>query len=41
MGKTNNAYGILVGKSHGNRALSSPRRKWGDNIKDASWENRL
>jgi hypothetical protein len=33
MGRTRNAYRILVGKSEGKRPLGRPRRKWVDNIK--------
>jgi hypothetical protein len=33
MGKKNNAYRILVGKSEGKRPLGRPRRRWVDNIK--------
>jgi hypothetical protein len=33
MGKTRNAYRILVGKPKGKRPLGRPRRKWVDNIK--------
>jgi hypothetical protein len=33
MGKTMNAYRILVGKPEGNRPLRRPRRRWVDNIK--------
>jgi hypothetical protein len=33
MGKTRNAYRILVGKPEGKRPLGRPRRRWVDNIK--------
>jgi hypothetical protein len=33
MGKTRNAYGILVGKTEEKRSLGRPRRRWVDNIK--------
>jgi hypothetical protein len=33
MGKTRNAYRILVGKPEGKRTLGRPRRRWVDNIK--------
>jgi hypothetical protein len=33
MGKTRNAYRILVGKPEGKRPLERPRRRWMDNIK--------
>jgi hypothetical protein len=33
MGKTRNAYRILVGKPEGKRLLGRPRRRWADNIK--------
>jgi hypothetical protein len=33
MGKTRNAYRILVGKPEGKRSLKRPRRRWVDNIK--------
>jgi hypothetical protein len=33
MGKTRNAYRILVGKSEGKRPLGKPRRRWMGNIK--------
>jgi hypothetical protein len=33
MGKTRNAYRILVGKSERKRQLRRPRRRWVDNIK--------
>jgi hypothetical protein len=32
-GEKRNAYGILVRKPEGRRALGRPRRKWVDNIK--------
>jgi hypothetical protein len=34
MGKTRNAYRILVGKAEGKRPLGRPRRWWVDNIKN-------
>ncbi|KAJ4448870.1 hypothetical protein ANN_00261 [Periplaneta americana] len=33
MGKTRNAYRMLVGKPEGKRPLGKPRRRWEDNIK--------
>jgi hypothetical protein len=33
MGKTRNAYRILVGKPEGKRLLGRPRRTWIDDIK--------
>jgi hypothetical protein len=33
MGEKRNAYGILVGKPEGRRALGRPRSRWVDNIK--------
>jgi hypothetical protein len=33
MGKTRNAYRILVGKLEGKRPLGRPRRRWVNNIK--------
>jgi hypothetical protein len=33
MGKTRNAYRILVGKPEGKRQLGRPRYRWVDNIK--------
>jgi hypothetical protein len=33
MGKTRNAYRILVEKPEGRRLLGRPRRRWVDNIK--------
>jgi hypothetical protein len=33
MGKTRNAYRILVGKPEGKRLLGRPRRRWVDNIR--------
>jgi hypothetical protein len=33
IGKTRNAYRILVGKPEGKRSLGRPRRRWVDNIK--------
>jgi hypothetical protein len=33
MGKTRNAYRILVGKPEGKRPLARPRNSWVDNIK--------
>jgi hypothetical protein len=33
MGKTRNAYRILLGKSEDKRPLGIPRRRWADNIK--------
>jgi hypothetical protein len=33
MGKTRNAYRILVGKPEGKRPLGRPRRRWVDTIK--------
>jgi hypothetical protein len=33
MGKTRNAYRILVGELEGKRPLRRPRRRWMDNIK--------
>jgi hypothetical protein len=33
MGKTRNAYGILVGKPEGKRPLGRPRLRWVSNIK--------
>jgi hypothetical protein len=32
MGKTRNAYGILVGKPEGKRPLERPRSGWVDNM---------
>ena len=33
MGKSRNAYRVLVGKPEGKRLLGRPRRRWEDNIK--------
>jgi hypothetical protein len=33
MGKTGNAYWILMGKPEGRRQLGRPRRSWVNNIK--------
>jgi hypothetical protein len=33
MGKTRNAYRLLVGKPEGRRPLGTPRRRWVDNIR--------
>jgi hypothetical protein len=33
MGKMNNAYKILLGKSEGTRQLGISKRRWEDNIK--------
>jgi hypothetical protein len=33
MGKTRNAYEILVGKPEGKRPLGKPRRRWEDNTR--------
>jgi hypothetical protein len=33
MGKTRNAYGILMEKPEEERPLGRPRRRWVDNIK--------
>jgi hypothetical protein len=33
MGENRNAYGVLVGKTEGERPLGRPRRRWVDNIK--------
>jgi hypothetical protein len=33
MGEKRNAYGILVGKSVGERLVGRPRHRWVDNIK--------
>jgi hypothetical protein len=43
MGKTRNAYRILVGKPEGKKLLGRPRRRWVDNIKmdlrEIEWAN--
>jgi hypothetical protein len=33
VGERRDAYGALVGKPEGRRALGRPRRRWEDNIK--------
>jgi hypothetical protein len=44
MGKTRNAYRILVGKPEGKRPLGRPRSRWVDNIKmnfgEIGWDGR-
>jgi hypothetical protein len=44
MGKTRNAYRILVGKPEGKKPLGRPRRRWVDNIKmdigEIGWNGR-
>jgi hypothetical protein len=41
MGRTRNAYRILVGKPEGKRPIGRRRRRWVDNIKYISWRDRM